>query len=387
MEFIFWFLLGVVFYTYLGYGLVLGLVVMIKRQWKGRPAPPQEFEPEVTLVVPAYNEEDFIARKVANSLELDYPQDKLRILFITDGSHDRTVEILRDIQGVEFNHSDRRAGKSAAENRAMTLVDTPVVVFCDANTLLNRQSIRYLVRHYHDPLVGAVSGEKRVLSKDSDAASAAGEGLYWKYESTLKRWDSELFTVVGAAGELISFRTELVQELEEDTILDDFMQSLRICEQGYRVVYEPQAYAAETASDNVGEELKRKIRIAAGGWQSMSRLRALLNPFAHPLLTFQYVSHRVLRWSLSALALPLLFLLNALLYNRGWPYDLLFWGQLIFYAMAVLGWVLENRSIRLKILFVPYYFTMMNYAVFAGFGRWRKGAQKATWERAKRAAS
>lgn len=387
MEFIFWFLLGVVVYTYLGYGLALGVIVMIKRKWKGRPAPPQDFEPKVTLVVPAYNEEDFIARKAANSLELDYPQDKLRILFITDGSNDRTVEILRDIQGVELSHSDRRAGKSAAENRAMTLVDTPVVVFCDANTLLNRQCIRFLVRHYHDPQVGAVSGEKRVLSKDSDAASAAGEGLYWKYESTLKRWDSELFTVVGAAGELISFRSELVQDLEEDSILDDFMQSLRICEQGYRVVYEPQAYAAETASDNVGEELKRKIRIAAGGWQSMARLTSLLNPFPHPLLTFQYVSHRVLRWSLSALALPLLFLFNVLLYNHGWLYELLLWGQLTFYAMAVLGWILENRSIRLKILFVPYYFTMMNYAVFAGFWRWRKGAQQATWERAKRAAS
>lgn len=387
MEFIFWFLLGVVVYTYLGYGLALGVIVMIKRKWKGRPAPPQDFEPKVTLVIPAFNEEDFIARKAANSLELDYPQNKLRILFITDGSNDRTVEILRDIQGVELSHSDRRAGKSAAENRAMTLVDTPVVVFCDANTLLNRQCIRFLVRHYHDPQVGAVSGEKRVLSKDSDAASAAGEGLYWKYESTLKRWDSELFTVVGAAGELISFRSELVQDLEEDSILDDFMQSLRICEQGYRVVYEPQAYAAETASDNVGEELKRKIRIAAGGWQSMARLTSLLNPFPHPLLTFQYVSHRVLRWSLSALALPLLFLFNVLLYNHGWLYELLLWGQLTFYAMAVLGWILENRSIRLKILFVPYYFTMMNYAVFAGFGRWRKGAQQATWERAKRAAS
>lgn len=314
-----------------------------------------------------------------------YPAGKLRILFITDGSTDKTYQLLEKADGLEVTHSDRRAGKSAAENRAMTLVDTPIVVFCDANTYLNRDCIKMLVRHYDDPKVGAVSGEKRVMSKGSDTASAAGEGLYWKYESTLKKWDSELYTVVGAAGELISFRSELVQDLEEDTILDDFIQTLRICEQGYRVVYEPQAYAAETASDNVKEELKRKVRIAAGGWQSMSRLTSILWPFKQPLLTFQYVSHRVLRWSISAFMLPLLLVLNVLLYGSSTLFDYLLYAQVLFYVTAILGWILENRAIRVKLLFVPYYFLMMNYAVFAGFFRWLKGSQKATWERAKRA--
>jgi cellulose synthase/poly-beta-1,6-N-acetylglucosamine synthase-like glycosyltransferase len=293
--------------------------------------------------------------------------------------------LLKAAQGVEVSHEDSRAGKAAAENRAMTLIDTPIVVFCDANTYLNKDCIKNLVRHYDDPKVGAVSGEKRVMSSGSDTASAAGEGLYWKYESALKKWDSELYTIVGAAGELISFRASLVEDLEEDTILDDFMQTMRICQQGYRVVYEPESYAAETASDNVTEELKRKVRIAAGGWQSIRRLWAILIPFPQPLLSFQYISHRVLRWSISAFVLPLIFILNLFLYSQSWLYEYLLFAQIVFYCTALLGWFLENRAIRVKLLFVPYYFLMMNYAVFAGFGRWLKGSQKATWERAKRA--
>jgi cellulose synthase/poly-beta-1,6-N-acetylglucosamine synthase-like glycosyltransferase len=348
-----------------------------------------ELEPEVTLVIPAYNEEDFIEAKAKNSLELDYPSNKLRILFITDGSTDSTYHKLKDINGIEVTHNSRRAGKAAAENRAMTLVKTPIVVFCDANTMLNKKCIRELVKHYERKEVGAVAGAKKVISKSADSASGAGEGLYWKYESALKKWDSELYTVVGAAGELISFRSELVTELEEDTILDDFMQSLRICAKGYRVIYEPSAEAIETASQNVKEELKRKVRIAAGGWQSMYRLSFLLNPFRNPVLTFQYVSHRVLRWSISAFSLPIIFLLNVLMVTEASKpfYALMLAAQVLFYAMALLGWVLENKKIRLKILFVPYYFFIMNYAVFAGFYRWLRNSQSSTWERAQRSMS
>ncbi|MDZ7845882.1 MAG: glycosyltransferase family 2 protein [Owenweeksia sp.] len=295
--------------------------------------------------------------KAQNSLALDYPKDKLRILFITDGSDDGTPDVLRNIGGVEVTHENRRAGKAAAENRAMQLVNTPIVVFCDANTQLNPACIRELVKFYQDPKVGGVAGEKRVLSKEKDNAGGAGEGFYWKYESKLKKWDSELHTVVGAAGELISFRSELMTDLEEDTILDDFMQSLRICEKGYTVKYEPKAVALETASENVGEELKRKVRIAAGGWQSMSRLLSLLNPFRHSLLSFQYTSHRVLRWSVAAFALPVILLLNIALLEHHMVYELTMLFQLIFYGLAILGWILENRQIRIKLLFIPYYFS------------------------------
>ncbi len=386
MILVFWLSIFLVFYTYLGYGILLFFLVKLKRIFVKEKELDNSYEPNVTLVIPCFNEEDFIEEKAKNCLGLEYPQEKLRILFITDGSSDRTVEILKNIKGVEYTHENRRAGKSAAENRAMKMVKTPIVVFCDANTILNKECIRELVKHYQIDDVGAVAGEKKVISKVADGASGAGEGLYWKYESALKKWDSELYTVVGAAGELISFRTSIVEELEEDTILDDFVQSLRICKKGYRVLYEPKAFASETASENVKEELKRKIRIAAGGWQSMVRLRSLLNPFPHFVLTFQYISHRVLRWSISALALPLIFILNAILVyqDNHLVYEILLMGQITFYALAILGWILENRNLRVKALFVPYYFLMMNYAVIAGFFRWLKGTQAATWERSKR---
>lgn len=387
MELAFWLLIGLVFYTYLGYGILLFGIIKLRRIFKiNTIVTDSSYEPEVTLVVPCFNEEDFILEKAKNSLALHYPKDKLRIIFITDGSSDRTVELLRNVDGVEVLHDNRRAGKSAAENRAMTYVKSPIVVFCDANTILNKECIKELVKHYVNPKVGGVSGEKRVMSKESDSASAAGEGIYWKYESTLKKWDYELYTIVGAAGELVSFRTDLMTDLEEDTILDDFMQSLRICKKGYRFAYEPNAYAMENSSENVKEELKRKVRIAAGGWQSMNRLKSVLNPFNGLILSFQYISHRVLRWSISALALPVIFALNiVMVVNDMEFYILMLVAQLAFYSLAGLGWILENRQIRVKALFIPYYFLIMNYAVFAGFFRWLKGSQKSTWERAKRA--
>lgn len=383
-----WALIFLVFYTYIGYGILLFGIVKLKRLFGKKAELSSGFEPDVTLVIPAFNEEDYIKDKALNSLDLNYPSSKLRILFITDGSTDRTRQILEEIEGVEVIHEDRRAGKSAAENRAMQFVETPVVIFCDANTMLNKDSIRELVKHYSDDKVGGVSGEKRISMESQGSISGAGEGLYWKYESFLKRLDSELYTVVGAAGELISFRSSLVEDLEEDTVLDDFIQSLRICEKGFKVVYEPKAYAVEMASENVKEELKRKIRIAAGGWQAMYRLSGLLNPFKNFVLSFQYISHRVLRWSISALALPLILLLNiAVVFQLNLSfglYQLLLMAQVLFYAFALLGWYLEIKKMRVKILFVPYYFTMMNYAVFAGFFRWVNGSQKATWEKSSR---
>jgi poly-beta-1,6-N-acetyl-D-glucosamine synthase len=386
-EIFFWGAILIVFYAYAGYGIVLYAIVKIKRHIKPRiNKASADFEPEVSFVVPCYNEIDCIEAKIKNCKALDYPQDKLKLIFITDGSNDGTPEKAMEFEGVQVLHEPGRAGKSAAENRVMKFVKSPVVIFSDANTILPSNAVREIVKHYADPEVGAVSGEKRILSREKDNATGAGEGLYWKYESFLKKLDSELYSIVGAAGELFSFRRELYTDLEEDTILDDFVESLRIAEKGYRVLYEPDAYAMETASASVKEELKRKIRICAGGWQSMSRLTSLLNPFRNFTLSFQYVSHRVLRWSIVPLLLLLIFPLNIVLFNKSLLYSLIFYGQCLFYMMAMLGWYLENKAIRIKLLFVPYYFFIMNYAVFMGFFRFIGKKQSAAWDRAKRGA-
>ncbi|MBX9853024.1 MAG: glycosyltransferase family 2 protein [Cytophagaceae bacterium] len=388
LELLFWVGIFTIFYAYVGYGIVLYVSVKIKRIFSpAKKINSDGFEPEVSFVVPCYNELDFIETKIKNCLALEYPNHKIKFVFITDGSTDGTPELIRKkFPSVTVLHESRRAGKSAAENRSMKFVSSPVVIFSDANTILPSNAIRSIVRHYADAKVGAVSGEKRIMQKSKDNATGAGEGIYWEYESLLKKMDSELKTIVGAAGELFSFRRELFMELEEDTILDDFMLSLRIAEQGHRVVYEPEAYAMETASESVKEELKRKIRICAGGWQSMIRLKSLLNPFKDFTLTFQYVSHRVLRWSIAPMFLLLLFPLNILLFNSGILYQAMLYGQTLFYMSAMLGWYLENQRIRVKLLFIPYYFFMMNYAVFLGFFRYLRGKQAAAWERVKRGA-
>ncbi len=387
-EILFWTGVFILFYSYLGYGIVLYFVVTVKRIFK--PSVNMMdciFEPEVSFVVPCYNEGEIIEKKIKNCLALNYPKEKLKIIFITDGSTDGTSDIIKNkYQEIQVLHELKRVGKSAAENRSMKFVDSPIVIFSDANTVLPCGAIREIVKHYVDPKVGAVSGEKRILEKNTDNATGAGEGLYWKYESFLKKMDSELLTIVGAAGELFSLRKELFVELEEDTILDDFMLSMRIAEKGYRVIYEPKAYAMETASESVKEELKRKIRICAGGWQAMIRLRSVLNPLKNPILTFQYISHRVLRWSVAPLFLFLLFPLNIMLLNQGLFYQLILYFQTLFYISAMMGWYFENQNIRVKSLFIPYYFFIMNYAVFAGFFRYVKGTQSAAWERVKRGA-
>ena len=391
LKILFWLLIFIVFYAYVGYGILLYILIKIKRiagiSDSGSITP--DYEPDVTLFIAAYNEKAFVAEKIKNSRELDYPAEKLHMVWVTDGSDDGTPEELKKYEGVTVHHLPQRNGKIGAMNRGMKFVTTPVVVFCDANTLLGRESIRRIVSLFSNPKVGCVSGEKRIFSKEKDAAAGAGEGLYWKYESTLKKWDAELYSVVGAAGELFAIRTELYREVERDTILDDFIISLRVAQEGYTIQYDPEAYAIETASANVKEELKRKIRISAGGIQSVVRLRSLLNVFKYGTLSFQYISHRVLRWTLAPLALLLLIVSGLILalaegiVGLG-LYSVLFWLQILFYVSALLGWYLENHSIRIKLLFVPYYFFIMNLSVFLGFKRYIKGSQSVNWERAKR---
>jgi len=384
-----WLSLFIVVYTFVGYGFLLYFIIKLKRIFKGKPkevVADMDNLPTCTLVVAAYNEEDFIREKIADTLKLKYPEGKLKLLFITDGSTDKTPEILAEYPQIELMHQPGRAGKIAAIHRAMHNVHTEVTVFTDANTFLHEGSLINICKHYADPAVGAIAGEKRVHIDENADASAAGEGFYWKYESTLKKWDSELYSVVGAAGELFSVRTSLYRPVSPDTLLDDFMISMLIAQQGYRIVYEPAAYATELSSANITEELKRKVRIAAGGIQSVIWLKNLLLPFKYPILSFQYISHRVLRWTVTPFLLILAFILNIFIALQPGEtfYRLLLAAQILFYGMAILGWMMESRKIRVKILFIPYYFCVMNYAIFAGIIRYFRKTQNAAWDKAQR---
>ena len=388
MKIFFWISLAIIFYTFFGYGILLYVLVRLKRLF--RPAKPVLYSfddmPSCTLIVAAYNEADYITQKIENTLALRYPEGKLKFVFVTDGSNDGTPEIVKAYPDIKLLHDDARRGKISAVHRAIEQVDTSLLVFTDANTFLNPDAMLLLCRHYKDAKVGAIAGEKRVMIEDA-ADATAGEGIYWKYESKLKAWDSELYSVVGAAGELFSIRRELYEPVPSNSVLDDFMISMRIAEKGFKIVYEPEAYAQELSSANIAEELKRKVRIAAGGIQSIIWLNKLLNPFRFPTLSFQYFSHRVLRWTITPFLMICALLANLIILfdqEASAIYTILFIGQVLFYLAAYTGKVLEDRKVKVKILFVPYYFCMMNYAVIAGIIRYLFSEQSVVWEKAVR---
>jgi len=387
ISYLFWIGIAIVVYTYVGYGLIIYFLNKLIGRNKNTDNQADNFYPEVTLMVAAYNEERFIESKIVNSLSLDYPADKLNLWIVADGSTDRTVEIAQNFPTVITFHSPERKGKIHAVNRVMKSVKTPIVIFSDANTVLNKDAIKNIARHFKDEKVGGVAGEKQIVDNTSDNASGSGEGLYWKYESALKKMDSNLTTAIGAAGELFALRTELYHETEPDTLIEDFVTSMRIVAKGYRFVYEPEAYAVETASATIKDEWKRKVRISAGGIQALVRLPELLNPFRYGLICWQYVSHRVLRWTLAPLALPVILITNIFLFNQSLFYKVCLLGQLAFYSIALLGHLLRDKKISIKGFFVPYYFSMMNLSVFAGVLRLIRKQQSVVWEKSERAES
>lgn len=369
--------MAIVVYTYVGYGIVLYLLVFIKRlATKAQPLADitDDCLPEVTLMVCAYNEEDIIAAKMDNTRRLDYPADRLHLMWVTDGSNDNTNSLLAAYPDVKVIFSPERRGKAAALKHGIKEIDTEIVMMTDANTMLNPGAVREIARLMQDPRVGCVSGEKKVMAKSDSDEAAQGEGLYWKYESTLKRLDSELYSAMGAAGELCVIRRHLMTDIPDDTLLDDFIISMEIVKKGYRIAYTSNAYAMEYGSADLHEESKRKRRIAAGGLQSCWRLRSLMNPFNHPVVAFQFVSHRVLRWTITPFCLFALIPLNTLLVlmGEGMVYTIIWILQILFYTSAAAG-------VR-----ISKYFVFMNLNVFRGIS-YLFNNSTGMWEKAKRA--
>lgn len=382
---LFWIAAFLVFYTFFGYGIIVWIAVKCKELV----SKPEKFSiveeyPEVTLLIAAYNEADIIDRKMENCASLKYPSDRIRFVWVTDGSTDGTPEVLRRYPENIVLHEDTRAGKSHALNRAIKYVTSPIVIMTDANTILNEDSIYLIVRKFDNPKVGCVAGEKRVLSIGDNAAST--EGLYWKYESFLKELDDRLNSAMGAAGELIALRRELWREIPADTIGDDMFLSMDVLRRGYKIAYCKEAYAMEMPSADIGEERKRKVRLAGCALQNVCRLRDLMNPFKYGITAFQYVSHRVFRWIVSPVCLILMLLFNFFAVLAGAPlfYHIVLLLQLLFYLAAFAGMILDRKE-KAGILRVPYYFLFANFTMFAGIGYLARNKGNGAWEKAKRA--
>ncbi len=384
LQIIFWISIGILFYTYLGYGFVIYLLAKFKKPIQFQELSDEDL-PEVTHLIAAYNEQDLIEEKIINCYKIDYPKSKINTVIVADGSTDHTVEIIKKYPFVKLFYSPARKGKLAAVDRVMKEVESPITIFSDANSMLNPEAIKLMVRHFEYNTVGAVAGEKVVINDVKDDAASAGEGLYWKYESFLKKLDYRLHSVVGAAGELFAVRTFLFKTPDRKALIEDFLITMNIAEQGYRVAYESEAKASEYGSANIDEEMKRKVRIGAGGLQSVWMLRKLLNPIKHGLLTFQYVSHRALRWTLAPLALLFAFLSNVMLVQTQEPlYILLFIGQALFYLLAIAGFYAEHQKLKFKLFFVPFYFAFMNFSMYLGFIKLVSGKFNVKWEKAER---
>lgn len=388
LKVLFWICLFIVFYTYIGYGILLWLLVRVKRIFKGKPhktpLPSDEELPEVTLMICAYNEQDIVDIKMENTRQISYP--KLHVVWVTDGSNDSTNDLLAKYHDVEVVYSPERRGKTAALNHGLSLVKDELIVMTDANTMLNPESIQEIVRCFMDPQVACVSGEKRVAARHEGQAAAEGEGLYWKYESALKRLDGEFYSAMGAPGELCAIRRALYEPMPENALLDDFVMSLRMVDKGYKIAYTSDAYAMEYGSADIAEESKRKRRIAAGGLQSIWWLRKMMNPFRQPVVAFQFISHRVLRWSITPIALLLLIPLNValVLLKGGFIYTWIWVLQFLFYLTAFIGYLMEKKGKKNKFLYAPYYFLFMNLNVFRGFSYLRSHKSSGAWEKAKR---
>lgn len=380
MQTLFILSLSILFYTFIGYGIIMYLWHFFSKK---KSQSHSKYYPKTTLLIAAYNEENSIADKIRNSLALRYPGNKFEIVVVTDGSDDKTPDIVRSFPQVKLYHRSSRKGKIHAINRVMPFIDSEICIFSDANVMINEDALFKINRHFADKNVAAVSGEKVVLHESHDQASASGEGLYWKYESFLKKMDFEMSTLIGSAGELMAVRKSCFKPISKDTIIEDFVMTMGFVRDGYIVAYEPEARAQEYASASIEDELKRKIRISAGGIQAILRLIPLLNFFKYGRITFQYISHRVLRWTLAPLSLICLFISNAFLIPSNIFFQLFFIAQILFYAFSIYGFLNRNTK-QVKFLSIPFYFSFMNYCVVRGWIEYLRKTQSVTWEKAKR---
>ena len=366
---LFWTSIAIILYTFIGFPI---LIAIFSRLFE-KPIRYADINPSVTLLVPAYNEADVITAKIENSLSLEYPSDMLDIVIVADGSTDKTMELVEqfDDHGVRLFFEPPRLGKITAVSRIIPLLTSDIIIFSDANTMLETQSVTAIIRHFADSNIAAVAGEKRVKS--------GGEGLYWRYESFLKQCDSKVSSVMGAAGELFAIRRNLYTPPEADSIIEDFIMSMRLVSDGWRVTYEPNAITIENASSSLLADWQRRTRIAAGGFQSVARMPQLLNPKLG-WVSWQYISHRVLRWTVTPFLLPLVFILNWIIVKQ--PLYLFFaLTQTIFYVMGLIGYWQARRGKQNGLFYLFFFFCLTNLAAIMGFWKYITNSQPVTWKK------
>jgi cellulose synthase/poly-beta-1,6-N-acetylglucosamine synthase-like glycosyltransferase len=373
-EFIFWLIIGANLYTYLGYPAFTFLlsVFVHNRVYKG------SGEPRVTFLITAYNEEKSIAGKLEDTLSLDYPREKLEIIVASDGSTDRTDAIVKAFEnrGVILCRVEGRVGKTETQNQAMKKATGDIVIFSDATTTYRKDAVRMIVRNYHDASIGAVSGRYEYVNP-TGASVGLGTILFWKYENFLKGRQTNIRTVTGCCGCIYSVRRKLYENLPKD-IISDLVEPLKILEKGYRIAFEPEAVAYETTTESSKQEFGMRIRVISRGMYGLLYMRKLFNPFRYGFVSFQLLSHKVMRWMIP-FGLPLLLVSNLALVGRPF-YDLALMGQAAFYLAAGGGYLLERKGKKGKLFAIPLYYCVINAASIIAFFRTVTGKRAVVWE-------
>ena len=385
LKAVFFLLVFVLFYIYFGYPILLFLISVFK---KNNIKMSEDYFPTVSLVIATYNEERVIEEKIKNSLNIDYPKNKLEIIIFSDSSTDRTDEVIKkyEKEGIKLIRIEGRKGKTSCQNEVVKLAKGEIIVFSDANSMYEPTAIKKIVRNFYDEKVGCVVGELKYGALNSTNI-VKGENVYWNYDKILKKLESKICSVVTGNGAIYGLRKSIYVPLERNMI-SDFIEPLEIFKKGYRIVYEPEAAAWENTAENSQKEFGRRIRIVTRSACSLLRnnsLRELLNPFRYGIFSVQLLSHKVLRWFSGALMI-LIFLLNIFLLGKGTFYNfynLTMLGQGIFYMFALWGFIneiwLKRKSA--KIPHVVYYFCLSCLAMLYGVVNAFKGKEMVTWEK------
>ncbi len=378
IEFAFWISAALVVYVYLGYP-VLVYIYSRPRPVHNRDLP--EELPTVTLLISAFNEEACISDKLENSLALDYPTDRLQIIVLSDQSSDRTDEIVESFQGrgVALLRMTERGGKTLGLNDGVKNSSSDFVVFSDANAMYRHDAIRALIAPFTNPKVGAVIGQSTYADAESDAGES--ESLYWKYETWIKVLESRASSVVGGDGAIYSVRRSLFKPMAAD-VLSDFVNPLQVVEQGFQCVFEPRAVSVEGVAESFDKEFSRKVRIVNRAWRATMSMKHLLNPLRYGIFAWQLFSHKLLRWLVPAFLL-LLLITNIILIENGTFYRLFFLAQIFCYGLAALGAILRKKANLGLLLYVPYYFCLVNIASARGIMQAYQGKTYTTWSTAR----
>lgn len=382
----FWLSLGLVVYPYVIYPLVLFLTYSVTQAWRdlrylGSPrnrrteTPSLAALPGVSVIVPAHNEEKVLPSKIENLRDLDYPRDRMQVIFVSDGSEDGTNEILQALREENYHCIllNQRRGKANALNHAVAQANNEILIFCDAATLFEPDAVKKLVRHFSDPEVGAVCGAVRYQA-GSDAQQT--EGAYWKYESALRMMEARLGAILNASGCIYALRRECFSPIPLSTILEDFVIPMRARRLGFSVLYDPEAVAIEFPASTVSGEFTRRVRLAVGSFRALGDLVRVpwrgFTPFA-------LISHKLLRWLVPFFAITL-FVSNVFL-MRSPSYRVALAAQVLFYCWAGLGFFFYQHMRRVRYGLVPYFLFAMHLAFIVGFFRCVMGADRAVWQK------